>query len=163
MKLFCNREAVSLVIEMRFNPQSTELNQGTASLYQSPDALDRVGATASLVCAIHCAIMPLAFTLLPLIGLQFLARSWVEWTLVGFSAVIGVTSLCFGYREHRSRRALALLGIGLALLVLGRVGEDNRLGLWSIPTVVLGGLTIAGSHIFNRWLCRQCRVCHHDH
>jgi len=103
--------------------------------------------------------MPLVVGLLPLVGLGFLAHATVEWGLIGLSAFLGVTSLCLGYRQHRSRRALAVLGIGLALLVLGRILEEWRVGWYGVPILVLGGLTIAAAHLFNRHLCRTCYAC----
>lgn len=130
------------------------------STYQAPDVLDKAGTAASLLCALHCALMPLAITLLPLVGLQFLASGWVEWTLIGISAVLGTSSLCLGFKEHRSRRALAILGAGLSLVVLGRIIEEHHLGPLGVPTLVLGGITIAGAHLLNRKLCLDCRACH---
>jgi hypothetical protein len=121
--------------------------------------LDRVGATASLACAIHCALMPLVITLLPLVGLSFLADERIEWALVGSSAVLGISSLCLGRREHGSRRALAVLSVGLALLVLGRMMEQLHIGVWGVIIVVLGGVTVAGAHFLNRRLCQACRAC----
>lgn len=125
------------------------------------DRLDKIGAAASLACAVHCAALPLVVTLLPLAGLGFLADERVEWALVGASAVLGVTSLCLGYREHRSRRALAVLAAGLALLAGGRIAESR--GLLAEPLgvalVVAGGLSIAAAHLVNRALCRSCRDC----
>ena len=43
--------------------------------------LDHAGMTASILCAIHCAIVPLLITLLPLAGLGFLANplGWMEY------------------------------------------------------------------------------------
>lgn len=122
--------------------------------------LDKVGATASLVCAIHCAVMPILVTLLPLVGLSFLANQWAEWVLVGCSAVLGVSSLCLGYREHKSRRALAVLSGGIALLVLGRIMEQSHGGVWGVVIVVLGGVTVASAHFVNRRLCQSCDRCH---
>ena len=52
--------------------------------------LDKAGATASLACAVHCALMPLVVTLLPLVGLGFLADERTEWALLGLSAPAGV-------------------------------------------------------------------------
>jgi hypothetical protein len=132
----------------------------TSREYRAPDVLDRVGATASLLCAIHCAALPLVVTLLPLVGLQFLAEEWVEWLLVGAAAAVGITSLCFGYREHRSRRALGVLGVGLTLIFLGRILEKQDWPAWGVPILVLGGVTVAGAHVFNQILCRACRSCH---
>ena len=127
------------------------------------DNLDKAGATASLLCAIHCAAMPLVVTLLPFVGLSFLAHELTEWVLLFAAAAIGLTSLCWGYREHRSRRALAVLSLGLSLAFCGRVLEENGIG-WGAVAMVLGGCTVAASHLINRALCRSCRACHtHGH
>lgn len=124
-----------------------------------PERLDRAGATASLVCAVHCALMPLVITLLPLVGLAFLADQRLEWALFVVSAAIGVTSLRLGFREHRSWRALAVLTIGLAALATGRIAEVRALGWWAVPLVVAGGLTVAVAHGVNRRLCQSCGSC----
>lgn len=123
-----------------------------------PD-LDKAGAAASLTCAIHCAAMPLVVTLLPLVGLSFLADERLEWGLLAVSASLGVSSLCFGFREHGSRRALVILAVGLSLLALGRISEERAWGGWAVPVVVAGGCTVAASHLLNRRLCHTCRRC----
>ena len=131
----------------------------------SPDVtseLDKTGMTASLLCAVHCAVMPMIITLLPLLGLGFLANDWLEWGFVGISAALGVASLCMGFRTHRSRRALWILGAGLALLVLGRIAEKNHMGVMGVPVVVAGGCTVAASHFLNRKMCASCHRCHPD-
>ena len=127
-----------------------------------PD-LDKAGAAASLTCAVHCAIMPLVITLLPLLGLTFLADERLEWGLLALSASLGVSSLCFGFREHGSRRALVILAVGLSLLALGRISEEREWGRWAVPVVVLGGCTVAASHLLNRRLCRTCLQCRTAH
>ena len=103
--------------------------------------------------------MPLVVTLLPLVGLAFLADDRIEWALVGLSAVLGVASLCLGYRQHRSRRALALLAAGLGLLASGRIAEGQGAHRWGVPLVVLGGVGVAASHLLNRRLCQTCGTC----
>jgi hypothetical protein len=108
--------------------------------------------------------MPLVITFLPLIGLGFLASEPVEWGLVAMSAVLGASAICLGYREHRRRRPLAILGMGLALLVLGRLGEAHEWGEWAMPALVCGGFILVVAHIINGRLCRACRQCAtHDH
>jgi hypothetical protein len=124
--------------------------------------MDTAGTAASLLCAIHCALMPLVVTLLPLVGLGFLASEGVEWTLLALSAVLGCTSLCFGYRTHRRRTALAVLATGLALLAMGRLCEERGIDHQGLALVVLGGSTVAASHILNRRLCTACRTCNID-
>ena len=126
---------------------------------QAHDKLDRAGAMASFLCAIHCAVMPFVVTMLPLVGLSFLASEPVEWVLLLSSAILGTLSLCAGFREHGSRRVFAVLAIALALLVAGRVFHEHHLGEWGPILMVLGGFTMMGAHLFNQWLCRSCRKC----
>jgi hypothetical protein len=124
--------------------------------------LDAVGATASLACAVHCAATPLALTLLPFAGLTFLADERIEWALVGLSTLLGLASLCLGYRLHRSRQGVAVLAVGVALLALGRVAEARDVEPWGVPLVVIGGISVAAAHLVNRRLCRACRRCQQE-
>ena len=121
--------------------------------------LDRAGATASFLCAIHCALMPLVVTLLPLLGLSFLASEPVEWGLLAASATLGSSSLCLGFRKHRKRRVFMVLAIALAILVAGRVFHEHRVGLWGPILMVIGGLTMMSAHLLNHRLCHACAHC----
>ena len=103
--------------------------------------------------------MPLVITLLPLLGLSFLASEPVEWALLLASATLGSFSLCLGFRQHRSRRVFAVLGVALALLVAGRLFHEHHLGAWGPILMVLGGLTMMGAHLLNHRLCRACHCC----
>lgn len=103
--------------------------------------------------------MPFVVTMLPLLGLSFLASEPVEWGLLFLSATLGTLSLCAGFREHRSRRVFALLGIAIALLVAGRVFHDHHFGAWGPMLMVMGGFTMMGAHLMNQALCRSCRKC----
>ena len=151
-----NSLQMSVINAAKVNNDRIETSGETAGVSAR---LDKAGATASLACAIHCALMPLMVTLLPLVGLTFLANQWIEWALVCCSAVLGVSSLCLGYREHHSRRALAVLSGGLALLVLGRIMEQQAWGVFGVVVVVLGGVTVAAAHFLNRYLCTACQRC----
>ena len=136
----------------------------TASRSSSLDVskLDRAGATASFLCAIHCAIMPLIITLLPLLGLSFLASEPVEWALLAASATLGSWSLCLGFRQHRSRRVFMVLGVALALLLAGRLFHEHHFGVWGPILMVLGGLTMMSAHLLNHRLCHACKKCSAD-
>jgi hypothetical protein len=131
-------------------------------IIKNEEALDNAGMTASLMCAAHCALLPIVVTLLPVVGLGFLAHETTEWMLLGLAAALGMSSLCLGFRRHRSRRALVVLSAGLALLAGGRMVEHLEVGEFGVALVVLGGLTVAGAHWVNRRLCLACRVCHDE-
>jgi MerC mercury resistance protein len=124
------------------------------------DCLDRIGAAASLACAIHCAAMPMIVGLLPLVGLSFLASEKAEWSLVGLSLCVGICSLLPSYtRKHRHWRPLLIFALGAGLIIAVRllVEEGSRL---EKPAVVAGALLIACAHLINRARCRSCADCH---
>lgn len=78
--------------------------------------LDRVGATGSLVCAIHCALLPVLVALLPSLGVGLWLGDGFEAGFVAFATLFGLAVLAWSYRRHRVMRALGLLVPGLATL-----------------------------------------------
>ncbi len=118
---------------------------------------DRLGATASFLCAIHCALLPFVIAALPLLGLEFLADHTFERVFVLFAAALATTTLVTGYRRHAYRLPLYLAVPGLALLVLGvtAVDLDTQVVLHSIM-VTCGGLLVASGHAVNLRLTHRC-------
>mgnify|MGYP000424204414 CR=1 FL=1 len=115
---------------------------------------DALGISASLACAIHCAIMPLFFTSLPLFGVNIIHNLWFEASMIGLSIAIGTYSLWHGFRRHHhSFQPLFLFYIGSALLITKQFFLQYEVWLL-IPAVVL----ILIAHVRNY---RACRV--HDH
>lgn len=135
------------------------MNGGVVAAREPRQMLDAFGVAASLLCAAHCAVMPTAITLLPLIGLGSTGVAAAEYPLLGLSATLGIVSLASGFRRHRSRRALAVLTGGLTLLLLGRVTEACGVETIGVVPAVLGGCSVAAAHLINRRLCRTCGCC----
>ncbi len=123
------------------------------------DILDRLGATASTACAIHCMITPFVIGLLPILGIGFLAAPWFENIAVLGAICLAIVSLMHGYLHHRQFHALWLLLIGTVLLFSGRFVIGNSQQVIETPLVVLGGLALAGAHLINRRLCKTCERC----
>lgn len=110
---------------------------------------DRVGAAASFLCAIHCALLPFVLALLPLIGLEFLASHVFERNFVIFACALALFSLGRGYWRHRQPYPLMLALPGLTLLLLGvTVAERYSIMVHSV-LVTCGGLLVASSHFLN--------------
>ena len=112
--------------------------------------LDKFGSTSSLVCALHCALLPLLISLLPALGLSALAWSGLEWAFVCFASLLGIFSLWVGYQRHKGYRALLFLVPGLALVWLGVLWPDAHRQL-VLHTVLMsvGGTLIAVAHLVN--------------
>ncbi|WP_243732583.1 MerC domain-containing protein [Pedobacter metabolipauper] len=116
------------------------------------EKLDQLGMTASIACAIHCAALPFLIGTLPLLGLSFLADSWVEITMICLSLAIGVYSLSVSYPKHKKKIPLIVLIAGFVLIGAGHyLAEDLEAVL--IP---LGGFTIAAAHLINWRYSRNC-------
>jgi len=125
---------------------------------------DALGITASVACAIHCAILPLFLASLPLFGINIIENMAFEMGMIILAFVIGSYALWHGYKQHHhSKIPLILFTLGIISLVLKQVFLDYHL-LLLIPAVVL----IVSGHLLNY---RQCRVhnhvhetdCNHDH
>jgi hypothetical protein len=119
--------------------------------------LDRIGMTASTICALHCAIVPILLTFLPLAGIGFLAHPLFEWGMIILALLLGVSSIFMSYfRTHRKALPMLMLVIGFAMIILGH----TYLKSWVEAIVVpLGGLIIAGAHFVN---FKYVGVCSND-
>jgi hypothetical protein len=128
--------------------------------------LDRIGISASLLCAIHCAALPLALAVLPLAGAHILLGGTIELVMIGVSAVVGVASLGSSYRVHGRLNPLLIMAAGATILVANFVGHDSHSELAEAlhPYIAaVAGLMIATAHRINMRLCASCETCEHDH
>lgn len=117
--------------------------------------VDRIGATASLLCAVHCMLLPFVLALLPLIGLEFLAGHTFERIFVVCAAVLASASLLVAYRRHRHPHALFLMVPGIVLLVFGVAIDINAHVVIHTASVVTGGLLVASAHVTNLVLAHR--------
>lgn len=131
----------------------------TATSHRAWHHADRVGATASLLCAIHCALLPLVIGLLPLIGLEILADPGVEFAFVLCACVLASLTIVHAWWGHRDPRALRLLLPGVALLLLGQaVGHGSSLEWLHAGLMACGGTLVASAHIVNLRMARHRRL-----
>lgn len=120
---------------------------------------DRVGATASFLCAVHCAVLPFVLTLLPFLGLGFLADHRFERIFVACAALLAAIALVSGYRRHRQRLPLFLVTPGVALLLTGVLIVDlDTQPMLHASLVTCGGLLVASAHVFNLRFTRRLHV-----
>ncbi|WP_295968252.1 MerC domain-containing protein [uncultured Xanthomonas sp.] len=113
-------------------------------------ALDRLGATGSLLCAVHCAVLPLALAVLPSLGLAMWLGEGVERTLVLCVTCLGLFSLVLGYRRHRMWQALGLLILGLLALWAGLLVPALHHAVAPHAAIMTFGGTLVGlAHLLN--------------
>ena len=134
--------------------------------------LSRAGSIASLICAVHCAVTPLALLALPVIaahswdGLdQILGAFWAETTEWIFIAVIGLLAgfgLLATYPRHRDIRPTILTVLGLVVLTISHLWIEAGSGT-EIFLDVLGASLIAWAGFWNRRLCHHLGCHTHEH
>jgi len=123
--------------------------------------VDRVGAGASMLCAMHCMLLPVLLTALPLLGLEFLGDHDFEAGVLIFTVTLAAASLCWGHRIHRDSRTLFLLAMAVSLFLTA-----HQLGHGDFTHAILmasGGITLVIGHVLNIKLCRSCHTCCDDH
>ncbi len=110
---------------------------------------DRFGATASFLCAVHCAVLPFVIAMLPAIGLGFLANHRFERGFIAFASALALTTLIVGFRRHRQFRAFWFLVPGILLLTAGIVVDFEDNATLHAVLVAMGGTLVAVSHLTN--------------
>jgi hypothetical protein len=118
--------------------------------------MDSLGTTVSIACAIQCTFFPLLISVLPLVGLGFLAGDGVEQGFIITSVILAVGSFSWGFRHHRRFYIFLFLLSGLTLIFTGRAWVADG---FEIPFVVSGTLVLAAGHLLSRRLCQLCVDC----
>src|SRR5678809_666706 len=117
---------------------------------------DALGIATSLVCAVHCAVLPLLITSLPLFGINIIHNNVFEAGMIALAFLIGSLVLYHGYKRHH-HRVLPLLtfSAGFIFLVLKEIFVSYEIVLL-VPAV----LPILTAHFFNYRFCRKANHCH---
>lgn len=110
---------------------------------------DRVGFAASFLCAIHCALLPVALAVLPAFGLNIGGWVDIDQAFVVFATLLGATTLTLGWRRHRAFHAWVLLIPGLALVWAGSFTHLHDHTITHAVVMTIGGLLLAGAHLLN--------------
>ena len=119
---------------------------------------DALGIATSIACAIHCALLPLLLSSLPLFGVNILNNVSFEAGMILLAFSIGSYSLYHGFRKHHHRwLPLLIFTSGFIFLVLKQffILYENWL---LVPAVIL----IISAHFLNYKFCRIHNHAHGD-
>jgi len=117
---------------------------------------DALGVATSVICAIHCAALPLVLTSLPLFGINIIHNNFFEAGMIALAFAIGSFALYHGYKRHHHRvLPLLIFSIGFIFLVLKEILISSET-LLLIPAVAF----ILTAHFFNYRFCRKANHCH---
>lgn len=121
-----------------------------------------MGVATSVACAIHCALLPVLVTSLPVFGINIIHNALFEWGMIALAFVVGSYSLFHGYaRHHRSLAPVYIFSAGFIFLALKQFFPhtiENWFLILAVPLII-------GAHYYNYRLCHQskCSSPHHQH
>ena len=132
--------------------------RSTAQLF-----LDRLAIGASIVCALHCAVLPILLAVFPaLVALPIGDHEFHQmmiWVVIP-SSMIAVSLGCW---RHKDLLVLAGGATGLMVIVTTALFGHDILGETGEKVATLAGaLILATAHWRNFSLCRK-DCCSHDH
>ena len=115
-----------------------------------------MGIGTALACAIHCAILPIFLSSLPLMGVEVIENPVFEYGMIGLAFIIGVNALHHGLKRHHHRLLpIAVFILGFVLLLLKQISHKYEIYLL-IPAVI----AIVTAHWLNYRFCRKANHCH---
>ncbi len=98
----------------------------------------------------HCALLPFALVLLPIVGLGILVSPAFETGFVLFATALAIASLWNGYLRHRGYHAMAILLPGLIALWAGVfVPLIHETALLHALMMSGGGVLVGVAHLIN--------------
>jgi hypothetical protein len=126
---------------------------------------DRLGIALSIVCLVHCLVLPFAIVALPLVAARWLDTSTFHTAMALALPPVALLAVVPGLRMHGRISVAAAMAAGLSLLSTAAfAGEELLSQEWQIGLTVAGGAILVSAHAVNLALCRACPACAtHDH
>ena len=99
----------------------------------------------SVACAIHCALLPIFLSSLPLLGTNIIHNQGFEITMTALAFAVGAYALYHGFKKHHnSFLPLVLFVVGMSFLIAKQVWHSAELWLLA-PAVAF----ILSAHFVN--------------
>lgn len=118
--------------------------------------LDRLGITATSLCALHCILLPVILPALPLLGLTFLADHFWEHVFLLITGILGSIAMLSGFkRYHKKLYPFYLLLLGVGIYWIKHDFSEQAEPFF----IVIGATLIVAAHIINIKLCDSCKQC----
>ena len=121
--------------------------------------LDRLGITATSLCALHCILLPVLMPVLALFGLEAFASHEGEHVVLFITLILGSIALFSGFkRYHRKIYPFYLLFLG-GFVYWHKHSVDESVQPFMI---IIGASLLVAAHVINIKLCNSCRSCDSD-
>ncbi len=114
---------------------------------ENTSRLDNWGMAISLLCCIHCALMPILFISSTYFSSRYESLHLLELPLLALSIVIGITAIIKAYKSHKKYLPSIVVLSGIALLLLGGLVKED---IQETVIRVSGSITVIIGHLLNK-------------
>ena len=127
---------------------------------------DRIAIILSGICAIHCILLPVIATLIPLFAITIqhghqLHEFWFHQFILVFILPVSIIGLITGFRSHRQWLPIVIAIIGLLILLSNALFAGYLISNHIIPhegemiLTITGGVIHSIGHILNLLATRK--------
>jgi len=131
------------------------MSSSTPALPRSPSRrqklLDGFAVTASLLCLVHCLLLPVLLIALPVLATMLALPEAFHAAAFAVAVPTSILAMTSGRYRHQRQWPAILAGMGLALLGIGAFAIDSELSERVVTSI--GAVTLAVAHILN-WRAR---------
>jgi hypothetical protein len=99
---------------------------------------DFFGIVTSIACAIHCALLPVVVTSLPMFGINIIHNTVFEWLMILIAFSVGCYAVLHGYyKHHRILLPFYIFSSGIIFLILKQLFPDLDILFLSLAVLLI--------------------------
>jgi hypothetical protein len=119
--------------------------------------LDNVAISFSVLCGLHCLLLPIAIIFFPAISATFMGSEDFHKTLLYFIIPSSIIAMTVGCKMHRKYNVYlyGVVGVG-TLLIASFFGHDYFGESGEIILTLIGTGIVSYGHLKNQRLCAEC-------
>ena len=116
--------------------------------------MDKTAIGVSIVCALHCAMLPITLVLLPVLAATPLGDELFHQAMLIGVIPLSLVALALGCRKHKNRKVAYWGWTGLVVLAFTTLFGHDLLGeSGEKVATIIGAMIIAFGHFQNHILC----------
>ena len=118
---------------------------------------DKIAISFSVVCALHCLLLPIAVIFLPSISATFFGTEDFHKTLLYFVIPSSIIALSLGCKMHGKYEVYSYGVFGISVLIFASFFGHDYLGeVGEIFLTLIGAGIVSLGHYKNQKLCADC-------
>ncbi|MCP5179990.1 MAG: MerC domain-containing protein [Pseudomonadales bacterium] len=119
---------------------------------KAPGWFDRGAVGVSLLCMVHCLLLPLLAVLFPLGVFATLAENHWHWLFLALAAPLSILAVLRLPPHARNLYFIGGASCGITLLTAGVLTHEH---VWQVALSVAGAICLACAHLYNLYRLRH--------